>query len=98
MAEDLRAGGSGIVMDAKIDKADYAILYAVTLEQWPAWLLIKEETMGGINRHWPGLPPRELTEHFFRLWSEGLIQCAEGEDEPAIAPDYELARKQFELE
>jgi hypothetical protein len=61
-------------------------------------LLIKEETMGGINRHWPGLPPRELTEHFFRLWSEGLIECAEGEDEPAIAPDYELARKQFELE
>jgi hypothetical protein len=54
--------------------------------------------MDGINAYWPGLQPRELTQHFFRLWSEGFIDCAEGEDEPAIAPDFELARQQFELE
>ncbi len=85
-------------MEAKIDKADYAILYGVSLEQWPAWLLLKERTMAGVNRFWPGLAPRELTEHFFRLWIDGLIDCAEGEDEPAIAPDYQLAREQFEFD
>ena len=85
-------------MSAKIDHADYAILYGVSEEQWPAWLLLRDETMGGVNRFWPGLPPHELTEHFFRLWSEGLIECAEGEDEPAIPPDYELARQQFEFD
>ena len=84
-------------MNVKIDRADYTILYGVSEEQWPAWLLLKEETIGGVNRFWPGLPARELTEHFFRLWSEELIECAEGEDEPAIAPDYELARQQFEF-
>lgn len=85
-------------MNVKIDKADYAILYGVSSEQWPAWLLLKDETMGGVNRFWPGLAGRELTEHFFRLWSEGLIECAEGEGEPAIAPDYRLAREQFEFD
>ena len=85
------------MVEPRIDRADYAILYAVTEEQWPAWLLVEERTMAGINRHWPGLQRRELTEHFFRLWKEGLIECAEGEDEPAIAPDYERARQQFEL-
>ncbi|PYV83626.1 MAG: hypothetical protein DMG93_08000 [Acidobacteria bacterium] len=85
-------------MNVKIDRADYTILYGVSEEQWPAWLLLKEETIGGVNRFWPGLPARELTEHFFRLWSEELIECAEGEDEPAIAPDYELARQQFEFD
>jgi len=85
-------------MSVKIDKADYAILYGVSEEQWPAWLLLRDETMGGVNRFWPGLPPHELTEHFFRLWSEGLIECAEGEDEPAIPPDFELARQQFEFD
>ena len=85
-------------MNAKIDKTDYAILYGVSEEQWPAWLLLKEQTMAGVNRFWPGLPARQLTEHFFRLWSEGLIECAEGEDEPAIAPDYQLAREQFQFD
>jgi hypothetical protein len=83
-------------MNVKIEKADYAILYGVSLEQWPAWLLLKERTMAGVNRFWPGLAAPELTEHFFRLWSEGLIECTEGEDEPAIAPDYQLTREQFD--
>lgn len=82
-------------MNVKIDKADYTILYGVSDEQWPAWLLLKEETMAGVNRFWPGLAAYELTEHFFRLWSEGLIECAFGEDEPAIAPDQQLATEQF---
>jgi hypothetical protein len=85
-------------LNVKIDKADYAILYGVSEEQWPAWLLLKEQTMAGVNRFWPGLPARELTEHVFRLWSEGLIECAEGEDEPAIEPDHQLAREQFEFD
>jgi hypothetical protein len=85
-------------MSVTIDKADYAILYGVSEEQWPAWLLLKERTMAGVNRFWPGLAAPELTEHFFRLWSERLIECAEGEDEPAIAPDYELTRQQFEFD
>jgi hypothetical protein len=85
-------------MNLKIDKADYAIVYGVSEEQWPAWLLLKEETMAGVNRFWPGLAARELTEHFSRLWSEGLIECADGEDEPAIAPDYQLASEQFEFD
>ena len=33
-------------MNIKIDKADYAILYGVSLEQWPAWLLLKETNDG----------------------------------------------------
>ncbi len=85
-------------INVKIDKADYTILYAVSEEQWPAWLLLKEQTMAGVNRFWPGLPVPELTEHFFRLWSEGLIECAFGEDEPAISPDPQLARVQFEFD
>ena len=85
-------------MSVKIDKADYAILYGVSDEQWPVWLLLEERTMAGVNRFWPGLAASELTEHFFRLWSEGLVECAEGEDEPAIAPDRRLAREQFEFD
>lgn len=89
-------------MDVKIDKADYAILYGVSEEPWPAWLLLKEETMAGVNRSWPGLAPRELTEHFFRLWTEGLIECAEEAEEAdytsSVPPDYELARQQFEFD
>jgi len=89
-------------MDVKIDKADYAILYGVSEEPWPAWLLLTEETMAGVNRFWPGLAPRELTEHFFGLWTEGLIECAEEAEEAdyrsPIPPDYELARQQFEFD
>jgi hypothetical protein len=85
-------------MSLNIDRADYAILYGVSEEPWPAWLLLQEQTMAGVNRFWPGLAARELTEHFFRLWSEGLIECAEGEDEPAIASNHQLAREQFEFD
>jgi len=84
--------------EIKIDKADYAILYGVSHEQWPAWLLLRDETMSGVNRFWPGLPAQELTQHFFALWNQGFIECAEDEDLPAIAPDFELARQQFEFD
>ena len=79
-----------------IDKGDYAILYAVLLEEWPAFLLAEEKTMHGIDRPFPGLTRRELSDHFFRLWSNGLIECSEGESEPPVAADFELAREQFE--
>jgi hypothetical protein len=79
-----------------IDKPDFALLNAVSLDQWAAYLLAGEAPMEDIMdvpSH--GLGEHELAEHFFRLWRDGLIECSAGESQPAITPDFELARQQF---
>jgi hypothetical protein len=81
----------------ELDKAHYALLNAVSLDVWAAYLLAGEAPMEAImNMPSHGLPEDELTEHFFRLWTAGLIECSIEESGPPVAPDFEIARQQFE--
>jgi len=80
----------------EIDKADYAILNAVFLDQWLAYLLAGDAPMEAImNMPSHGLGAEELAEHFFRLWNSGLVECSIEESGPPVAPNLELARRQF---
>jgi hypothetical protein len=81
----------------EIDKPDYALLNAVSSDQWLVYLLAAEAGMENIiNMPSHGLPERELAEHFFRLWTRGLIECRSDESGPPVAPDLDLVRAQFE--
>jgi hypothetical protein len=81
----------------EIDKADYALLNSVSLDEWAAYLLAGDAPMEDImNMPSHGLGGDELTEHFFRLWNRGLIECEFDESRSVAVPDFDLARQQFE--
>lgn len=80
----------------EIDKAGYAILNAVSLDQWLAYLLAGDAPMEEImNMPSHGLGAEALAERFFRLWNSGLLECSIEESGPPVAPNRELARSQF---
>src|SRR5215469_893363 len=80
----------------QVDMASYAILNAVSLDQWLAYLLAGDAPMEDImNMPSHGLGAEGLAEHFFRLWNSGLLECSVEESGSPVAPDLELARRQF---
>lgn len=80
-----------------IDQADYAVLNAVSENEWPAYLLNGAAGMENImNRPTHGLGTKGLIEHFSRLWHTGLLECSFEESGTALFPDIDLARGQFE--
>jgi hypothetical protein len=84
------------VTDMQIDKADYALLYAVSEDEWLAYLLAGDVGMESImNKPSHGLGVEELAEHFFRLWKNGLIECSVEESGPPFPLDFDLVRQQF---
>ncbi len=79
-----------------IDKADFALLNAVSLDEWLAYLLNADVDISLImNMPGHGLDETELIDHFFRLWRRGLIQCTSVESERTAVLDFELAQAQF---
>src|SRR5213079_961731 len=74
-----------------------ALLNAVSLDEWAAYLLAGEAPMEDImNMPSHGLDDRQLADHFFRLWNLGLIQCEFDSSRSVALPDFDLARQQFE--
>jgi len=57
-----------------IEKADFALLNAVSEDEWLAYLLAGDASTEDImNKPSHGLSPDELSRHFFALWNAGLI-------------------------
>ena len=80
-----------------IDRADFGLLNAVSEDEWAAYLLAGDASMEAImNKASHGLAPRELRQHFFKLWTAGLIECSLEFSGPPVAPDFEQAKRQFE--
>lgn len=80
-----------------IDQADYALLNAVSIDEWFAYLLNAPAGMENImNVPGHGLGEKDLIEHFFRLWNYGLLECSLAEAGVVAAPDADLVRRQFE--
>ena len=80
-----------------IDGPDFALLNAVSEDEWAAYLLAGDASTEAImNKPSHGLSPHELSQHFFKLWSAGLIECSTEFSGTPIAPDFEKAKRQFE--
>ena len=79
-----------------IDKADYALLNAVHLEDWQVYLLAAPNMHDIMNTPEHGLDPAALFEHFLRLWRMGLIECSMEDPFRPIAPDPALLHEQFD--
>ena len=79
-----------------IERADFALLNAVSEDEWAAYLLAGDASTEAImNKPSHGLPPDELSRHFFKLWSAGLIECSAASSGDQVAPDLQRARDQF---
>lgn len=64
------------VTDMQIDKADYALLYAVSEDEWLAYLLAGDVGMESImNKPSHGLGVEELAEHFFGFGKMGSLSA-----------------------
>jgi hypothetical protein len=80
-----------------IDRADLALLNAVSEDEWAAYLLAGDASMEAImNKPSHGLAPHELSQHFFKLWTAGLIECSLEFSGPPVTPDSEQTKRQFE--
>ena len=79
-----------------IEKADFALLNAVSEDEWAAYLLAGDASTEAImNKPSHGLSPEELSRHFFDLWGAGLIKCSAASSRDQVAPDLQRARDQF---
>lgn len=79
-----------------IEKADFALLNAVSEDEWAAYLLAGDASTETImNKPSHGLSPDELSLHFFNLWSAGLIECSAASSGNQVTPDLQRARDQF---
>jgi len=79
-----------------IDRADFALLNAVSEDEWAAYLLAGDAPTEDImNKPSHGLSPDELSHHFFELWKAGLIECSAASSDIPIAADLQKARDQF---
>lgn len=84
-------------MSIEIDKADYALLNAVSLEEWQVYVLsggVGMESVMNMPSH--GLAEGELIEHFFRLWRRGLVECSLESHGLPTDPNIGLLRDQFD--
>jgi len=80
----------------EIDQADYALLNAVSLDEWQVYLLsggVGMESVMNMPSH--GLDEGELVTHFFELWRRGLVQCSLESPWSPADPNIELLREQF---
>jgi len=79
-----------------IEKADFALLNAVSEDEWLAYLLAGDASTEDImNKPSHGLSPDELSRHFFALWNAGLIECSAASSGDHVAPDLQRSRNQF---
>ena len=79
-----------------IEQPDFALLNAVSEDEWAAYLLAGDVSTEYImNKPSHGLSPDELSRHFFKLWSAGLIECSAAPSGDQVAPDLQRAKEQF---
>jgi len=79
-----------------LNKADYALLYAVIVQEWQVYLLSGGMDMESVlNTPSHGLNEADLIQHFFKLWRHGFVECSHDESGPPVDPDLELLRRQF---
>jgi hypothetical protein len=79
-----------------IERADFALLNAVSEDQWAAYLLAGDASTEAImNKPSHDLSSDELSQHFFNLWSAGLIECSAASSGDQVPPDLQRAGEQF---
>jgi len=79
-----------------IEQPDFALLNAVSEDEWAAYLLAGDVSTEYImNKPSHGLSPDELSRHFFMLWSAGLIECSAASSGDQVSPDLQRAKDQF---